>query len=402
MTRPPFLAAALVFPAIAALIALAPSPGLSLAAGDKDAAEFPNLKPGGLGGRSGEARDRLVKEGGGNAASEAAVAEGLRWLARHQFDDGHWGLNDFDKAGQCNCGQTGNHADDFAATGFALLAFLGAGETHQAGDEKSKYTKQVEKGLKWLCNKMGADGQLGGGYSQGITSQSLCEAYALTRDPQLKPYAQRAVNKIVDWQGPNGGWRYGPKQDGDMSVSGWHIEALWAASRGRLQIPRATVEGANGFLDKVSTQDGARYGYLSGQGGTNYRMSAVGLLCRQFLGWPADKAALVKGVELMQKLPPGPNPRDILYFSHATQVMHHMSAVMPKEWDRWNVAMRDDLVKRQDAGDDVNKRHQKGSWNPTGDALVAPLGRLGYTSLCLQTLEVYYRHVPLFEKKAAP
>jgi hypothetical protein len=357
------------------------------------------LIPGGMGGRSGATREKMLKEGGGNTASEAAVASGLKWLARHQHQDGHWGLQDFPAANKCNCGNTSNHTDDFAGTGFGLLPLLAAGETHRAASKNNIYAKHVDKGLKWLCNKMGADGQMGGGYSHGICTIVLCEAYGLTADPNLKPFAQRAVNKVVDWQGPDGGFRYGPKQDGDLSVAGWHIQGLKSAQMAGLNVPRATIEGVDRFLTKVSADEGSRYGYTDGQNGGNYRLSAVGLLARQYMGWGPRTRGLTKGVEHMQKLPPGPNPRDMYYFYYATQVMHHMASVMPEAWDKWNVPMRDMLIKGQDNGTTADHRDQKGSWDPTGDALGAPLGRLGYTSLCLLTLEVYYRHLPLYRRE---
>ena len=74
---------------------------------------------------------RTSKAGGGNSASEAAVAAGLAWLARKQLKDGSW---EFD----------GGSKDKIAATGMALLPFLAAGETHKYG---KKYKKTVENGL---------------------------------------------------------------------------------------------------------------------------------------------------------------------------------------------------------------------------------------------------------------
>ena len=73
-------------------------------------------------GRSGATKDKLLKAGGGNTESEAAVARGLAWLARKQLKDGSW---EFD----------GVSKDKVAATGMALLPFLAAGETHKYGHQ---------------------------------------------------------------------------------------------------------------------------------------------------------------------------------------------------------------------------------------------------------------------------
>src|SRR5262245_10080013 len=85
----------------------------------------------------GERREFLLKHGGGNAESEAAVARGLAWLAKQQKDDGHW---EFD----------GSSKDDVAATGMALLPFLAAGETHENG---RNHKKTVAAGVEWLTKK---------------------------------------------------------------------------------------------------------------------------------------------------------------------------------------------------------------------------------------------------------
>ena len=68
-------------------------------------------------------------------------------------------------------------------------------------------------------------GDFGGGmYAHGLATIAMCEAYGLTQDPNLRPYAQKAINFIVSAQHvSNGGWRYAPNQEGDTSVTGWQV-----------------------------------------------------------------------------------------------------------------------------------------------------------------------------------
>jgi hypothetical protein len=61
--------------------------------------------------------------------------------------------------------------------------------------------------------------------------------------------------------------------------------------------------------------------------------------------------------------------------------------------------MRDILIDTQDQGLNPDRRDQKGSWDPSGDPWGGELGRLGDTSLKLLTLEVYYRHLPLYRRE---
>jgi hypothetical protein len=338
-------------------------------------------------GRSGATREKMVREGGGNTRSEAAVAAGLKWLSRHQANDGRWGLHDFHDAGRCACANPGS-PNDTAGTGLGLLPFLAAGETHKTG----AYTKQVSYALKWIIQHQAADGTLGNGYAHPICTVVLCEAYGLTADPNLKVPAQRAIKACVDWQVDSGGFRYNPRSDDDLSVTGWFVQALKSGQMAQLNVPVSTLNGINTYLDAMQSPDGGQYRYVAGQNPTQ-PMTAVGLLCRQYMGWGVRAPGIQKGVEQLQKTPPGA-ARNMYYYYYATQVIHNVGGPV---WDEWNKKMRDSLVDSQDQGQNADRKDQKGSWTPDGD-WAGQLGRLGYTSLALLTLEVYYRHLPLYKR----
>jgi hypothetical protein len=366
--------------------------------------------PGSFGGRSGATRERMVAQGGGNALSEAAVARGLGWLARHQANDGHWSINGFqghakveDKpgiykmapGGRCNCDGQGGTSNDIAGTAFGLLPFLAAGETHKPATTKGQvhYTKLVEAALKYLISKQSKEGDFGGGmYAHGLATIAMCEAYGLTSDPLLKNSAQRAIDYIVRAQHSGGGWRYGPNQPGDTSVVGWQVMGLKSGQMAGLSVPNATLKGAEKFLDSVMDSGGG-YGYTGPQ--VTPTMTAVGVLCRQYLGWTPRNLMLVNGVAQLKKTPPG-SFDTMYYYYYATQVMHHMGG---EAWDTWNKKMRDMLIAGQDKGTTPNKPHQLGSWDPKKDAHGSVGGRLMITSLSTLTLEVYYRHLPLYRRE---
>jgi hypothetical protein len=359
--------------------------GVPAGAADKDE---PELKPGGFAGRSGAVREKLLKEEGGNVASEAAVAAGLKWLALHQAVDGHWGLDDFSKAGKCKCGGPGVK-EDIGGTALALLPFLGAGQTHKPAKGQI-YSKQIERGLSWLAKKQAQDGQMGLGYQHALATIVLCEAYGMTQDANLKKATQRAVDCSVKWQHKaGGGWRYAPGTAGDTSVTAWHIQALKSAQAAGFDIPKEVWTGATKFLDSVGSADGSGYGYTGNQPSPS--MTAAGLLCREHLGYGRRNPALVKGAQALGKVPPTAAYKNLYYYYYATQTMHNLGG---NAWDGWNVKMRDLMIDKQDKGQD----HQKGSWDPAGDAFGGQFGRLGTTSLALLILEVYYRHVPLYAR----
>jgi hypothetical protein len=303
--------------------------------------------------------------------------------------------------------------NDIAGTAFGLLPFLAGGETHKPNNEdKTKkqynYQKVVEGGLRFLMSKQNKEGDFGGGmYAHGLATIAMCEAYGLTSDPTLKVSAQRALDFICKAQGPGGGWDYSPRTARiDTSVGGWQLMALKSGQMGGLSVPTQTLKGAEQWLETVGTADKTGYGY-SGPGET-YTMSAVGLLCRQYLGWTPRNKALIDGVEKLKRVKPG-QVNNMYYYYYSTQVMHHMGG---DSWEFWNTGMdkktgqkahdgmRDILIKSQDKGTDPKRPAQKGSWDPRADAHGAAGGRIMITSLSMLTLEVYYRHLPLYRREA--
>jgi len=348
-------------------------------------------------GRSGSTREKSLREGGGTKESEAAVARGLKWLVRQQLTDGRWELDgDFPDQGGKN---------DIAGTAFGLLPLLGAGYTHlkAKNSEDNPFDKPIEKALWFLMSKQDKKtGNFGGGmYAHGLATIAICEAYGLSQDPALRKAAQMAINYILYAQHDQGGWRYGPKQAGDLSVVGWQVMALKSAKMGGLMVPEAAFTKAQRYLDSVNDKNVEGYGYV-GPAATA-TMSAVGLLCRQYLqSWGSQNVRMIKGVEsVLQRTPPpvGAKPNNMYYYYYATQVMHHFGG---EAWTKWNEKMPDSLVKSQDVSKGPSGKGTgkfNGSWSSTGDAHGGAGGRLMYTSLALLTLEVYYRHLPLYYRE---
>lgn len=348
---------------------------------------------GGLSGRGEGQRGSLVGRYGGSEASEKAVAAALKWLAEHQFADGGWSFAHH-MAPKCQgkCRNPGNLAEArIAATSLALLPFLGAGQTHKTG----KYKSTVKNGLYFLVNHMkispkgGALNEQGGNmYSHGLASIALCEAYAMTHDKGLFTPAQQAVNFICYAQDPvGGGWRYQPRQAGDTSVVGWQIMALKSGHMAYLTVPPVVVKKAFTYLDTVQSGGGAYYGYTDP--GKGQATTAIGLLCRMYLGWKKDNPALERGAKQISAWGPSNN---YYYNYYATQVMRHWEGDI---WKKWNGVMRDKLVNSQ-----AKEGHETGSWFSGGDHGAERGGRLYCTAMATMILEVYYRHLPIYRKQS--
>jgi hypothetical protein len=349
---------------------------------------------------------------GGTKESEAAVAAGLLWLATHQAADGSWKLDQYNKSTRLKLDDpfekvfddksTGQGIkNDTAGTAFGLLPFLAAGYSHKVPDKADQqtttYCKHVDAGLKWLIAKQDKKtGDFGGGmYSHGLAVRVMCEAYGMTSDPALKASAQAGIDYIVAAQDDkSGGWRYAPKQGGDTSVVGWQLLALKSGEMAGLKVPAATIKGAERWLDGNMSNDKGDYGYVGSPGTTKdsaaSAMTAVGLLCRQNLGWTPNNEGLLNGVNRVKKNPPG--IRNVYYYYYASQVMHQMGG---DSWEAWNPKMRDWLISNQEGNAKNTKKLKvptdEGSWDPAGDGHGAAGGRIMVTSLNLLTLEVYYR-----------
>jgi hypothetical protein len=337
-------------------------------------------------------RVEMVKQEGGTTLSEAAVARALLWMSNHQSDDGSWSLDRFNRTPGCTCGGAGGIHSDSAGTALVLLPFLGAGQSHITG----RYKDNVSKGLRWLVQHQKPDGDLransagnSGMYAHGQATIVLCEAFAMEGDEALRIPAQRAVDFIAKAQHQGGGWRYAPGQPGDTSVVGWQLMGLQSARAAGLDVSNTTLELASQYLDSVGSNDGSQYAYTRGQRPTHV-MTAEALLCRMYLGWTNENYGLRKGVEFLAKNHlPTPNTPDIYYWYYGTQTFHHAGG---PEWELWNEKMRDILVNSQEKAG-----HQAGSWTPKGSHSASG-GRIYETALSTCTLEVYYRHLPIFRQ----
>ncbi|MGB2498164.1 MAG: prenyltransferase/squalene oxidase repeat-containing protein [Mariniblastus sp.] len=345
-------------------------------------------------------RSEIVRKEGGTTLTEAAVARGLRWLVSVQNSDGGWSLKNYSNH------KNPNNASDIMATSLALLPLLGSGQTHEFGIYKSN----VAAGLAWLIKRQKSNGDLRAGfsgqagmYAHGQASIVLCEAYAMTGDQAFQQPAQNAIQFIESAQHGKGGWRYQPGQPGDTSVFGWQMMALQSAQAPNidLEINASTLKLADYFLDQVSAPasfarrrnkqlpTGSAYAYLPGKSATA-AMTAEAILCRMYLGWKKDDPRLSVAVKwLIDDHLPSKRSPNLYYWYYGTQVMHHYGG---DSWETWNRKMRELLISTQNT-----RGSNSGSWDPGRFEWGTQGGRIYTTALAVCTLEVYYRHLPLFD-----
>ena len=355
----------------------------------------------GFGGRGAGSRKAMLGSGGGTRQSERAVAGALNWIARHQSRDGGWSLTGFKtrcKDPSCTSEATAGERPA-AATAMGLLPFLGAGQTHQS---KGRYQPTIYAGISYLIKNQKSDGDLrmgGAMYDHGLATIALCECYGMTNDKMVGRAAQAGLNFIASAQDPvGGGWRYEPRTPGDTSVVGWQIMALKSGQMAYLTVNPMVFEKAKLFLKSASSGTPGRMGigglftYMPDRGSTP-TMSAVGLLCSQYLGASRTDPAMIEGTAYLMNNQPNAESRDLYYWYYATQVLHNQPG---PDWDTWNRKMRRILIDSQCKGYNC----AAGSWDPNvpvADTFGATAGRLYVTSLSTLTLEVYYRYLPLYK-----
>ena len=140
----------------------------------------------------------------------------------------------------------------------------------------------------------------------------------------------------------------------------------------------------------MQSDGGADYGYHDARA-RGEATTAIGLLCRMYLGWKKDNPALQRGVQLLSRR--GPSAGNMYYNYYATQVMRHWEG---EEWKNWNRQMRDQLIHAQ-----AKQGHEEGSWfTGSGDNGAGPGGRLYCTAMATMILEVYYRHMPIYRAQS--
>lgn len=345
--------------------------------------------------RSPESRAVLARDLGGNDATEAAVARGLSWLARHQSRDGRWDVDRFDAV--CGgCKSPGFLVDcDVAVTGLALLCFLGQNHTPQ--NAESPYRRHVRDAIAWLLAGQRADGCLARDddrttmYGHAIATFALGEAYVLTQDERLREPLRKAAELVAACQNPTtGGWRYAaePPLRGDTSVSGWQVLALKSVEGGGIEVPSAVFDRARHWLDVEvgGGTHGGIYGYTTPDE-PRVAMVAEGLYARLLLGGRKGDRNVEEAARYIHAETRGGRQLDNLYLLYyGNLALFHLQGWI---WEEWNVSVRDFLVRTQERGGTL-----EGSWAPNGPWLESG-GRVLSTAFAVLALEVYYRYLPL-------
>jgi hypothetical protein len=411
-----------------------------------------NRRPGAGTGTLGPGRTPL----GPTKVIDKAVLDGLRWLVRHQAEDGSWSvasLKDRCDPGRPCAGERARFTDsyDVGTTGLALLCFLGAGFSNLSRQDlvdpiagkRYKIGEVVKNGLKWLADRQNPDGSFSKDrsfiYNESLATMALAEAYGLSRTRFWKEPAQRGVDFIMRAQrpspyDPNGswGWRYGSRMeiedprkttgdesykrelfDSDTSATCWAVMALKSAELAKLSVKKESLDGAFEYA-KFVTGDNGLVGYqdpknagavVSGKNDHfTYHtacMSALGMCIRIFTQHDAKDTFLeLAAKQIVKDLPAISKDKlsiDYYYWYYGSLALNQLDGPESpshtgKFWNPWNKAMVDALLALQDQTEHACSH---GGWL-TPDRWAYTGGPLYTTAINVLTLEVYFRYENAF------
>jgi hypothetical protein len=335
---------------------------------------------------------------GGSQDTERAVQAALVWLAAAQSSEGRWDAarhgGGVERAVQGHHRHGAGAKSDHGVTGLALLAFLGAGNTHQDGG----YSETVSRGLRFLVERQRADGSLAGDaeffaalYCHGMAAIAVAECCAMTGDASLRPPLEKAVRYTLSMQSPaTGGWRYAAGDKGDTSQLGWQVMLLASARQAGVGGLEAAETRAAAFLQSVSSgRAGGLAAYRMGER-PSVAMTAEALASRLFLGMPADHPCVAEAVDLLAKTPPHSSSPNAYAWYYATLASFHAGGPQWEAWNRQLQAAILPLQRRESSGLD-------GSWDPD-PVWGGHGGRVYSTAMAAMTLEIYYRHLPMHRR----
>ena len=305
--------------------------------------------------------------------TDRAIADGLRFLAEQQHDDGAFG--------------SGGYSRNVAVCGLAGLAFMAGGSTPGRG----RYGHEVNRCLNFVlqnCQESGFIAVSGASshgpmYGHGFATLFLSQVYGMAREKRVREKLAKAVKLIVTTQNRDGGWRYQAQpRDADISVTVCQVMALRAARNAGLHVPTESIDRCIDYVKKSQNPDGG-FRYMVQGGQSAFPRSAAGVVALYSAGI-YEGPEISKGVKyLMTSLPrPGKVLRESHYFYghyYAVQAMWHAGG---DAWGKWYPGIRDELLATQRTG---------GYWM---DSICREYG----TAMACIILQIPNNCVPIFQR----
>jgi hypothetical protein len=332
--------------------------------------------------------------------AQAAVENGLKWLAAQQVAEGP-------DAGSWEAPEPRYRTTTASLAGLAFLA-----NGHLPG--QGEHGRVVERAMAYVKPSMASDGYLGQGHSAGMYTHAICTLFGLSylglsADPtvevELAAWCRKSLRVIAEAQKvprpdyARGGWRYTPHSlDSDLSVTSWQMLVLHAARQCGYPVEDESIEAAMRFINSafVEGPEGAGFVYHPGvsqkpePGVTGTAVFIKSLFERQ-----ADERT-DKALAFLASYPPswGGSQYNGYFFFSAFYMTQGMFQVGEPEWSRYLAPMRALLIEHQ-AGD--------GSWPyPPDDVHQGRLAGPAYpTAMAVLILSLEKQYLPMYQRQSA-
>lgn len=182
--------------------------------------------------------------------------EGIRWLFRHQGDDGSWSAR---TRWSCGCDLEGDEKMDVARTAMVLLALMSADWAPVPENEKRKGGAVcISRGIRWLLQRQNSEGAIGAAtMDHALATHALVAAHFSCREvaefaaeddnkqplfwaakremEHLERPTQAAIQYLLRSRTRSGAW------DSPV-VSAWCVRALEGARIAKLSDDRSWVD----------------------------------------------------------------------------------------------------------------------------------------------------------------
>jgi len=317
-----------------------------------------------------------------DAKTEEIIKGALRWLAARQTPNGSWGTQ----------GEEASHR--VAMTGYALMAFMAAGQLPGEGE----HGKTVTAAMQYLLDQIQPDGIIGKRedgqymYGHGIATIALAELFGQTRSPAIQPKLERIVRVIVGSQNNDGGWRYRPIiRDADISVTVLQVVALRAAKNAGLDVPQKTIDNAVKYVKRCHDPKTGGFSYQPGTG-PGFARTAAAIYSLQVCGLYDDPLVRKGSDYLMRGMEKKNEHKEWFTYGHFYAAPAHYM-IGGEAWEKWYNSIKSILL------EDVIVEKQTGlaHWEPRRDR-GREVGPVFCTAVYTAILSIPYHYLPLYQR----
>lgn len=303
------------------------------------------------------------------------IGKALDFIRQSQAADGSWGDKEFPQ--------------EVGVSALACLALMGDGSLPRIGPSG----RQLAKGVGFLLDHVKDDGQIvarhtykyGPMYGHAWSTLVLLQVYGNVpwrRD--MRDRIARAIQVVLRFQKPDGGWRYKMMREGDSDVLVTLnvLYALRAGTAAGFAIPKDVLDRGYRFIESNGRPDG-RFLYRAGALPGSVAISGVGALAFHLQG-KFDHPILAAATEYIAHYHERYSEDDLLQVPYFVYGTWYTSQAMYRAGDKyWHPYYRKvvSTFKKAQQEDGQFFDHRGNCVYPTAAAAIVLQAPLGYMPL---------------------